>query len=121
MKFGPVDYASAPPPRDYKCAKCGVHGCKLWREYQTFADYTDLYCCDCAAKDQKKDVSTIDASGRYDSNSEHGAGTRTDQIGWLVPAVPTEEGNTYWGYTSVPEPAVKWWIGLPTRVRSGVA
>lgn len=39
---------------------------------------------------------------------------RCDQIGWLVPAVPTEEGDTYWGYTSVPQPGCDWWRDLPT-------
>ena len=34
-------------------------------------------------------------------------------IGWLVPAVPTEEGNTFWGYTSVPYQGVYWWDNLP--------
>jgi len=37
---------------------------------------------------------------------------RTDQIGWLVPAVPTEDGS-FWGYTSVPPEACEWWYKLP--------
>jgi len=40
--------------------------------------------------------------------------TRTDQIGWRVPAVPTEDGKSYWGYTSVPQPGCDWWSNLPT-------
>ncbi len=39
-----------------------------------------------------------------------------DQIGWLVPAVPTKEGDTYWGYTSVPQAGVKWWERLPINL-----
>lgn len=39
----------------------------------------------------------------------------SDSIGWLVPAVPTEEDDTYWGYTSVPQPGVEWWQRLPLR------
>jgi hypothetical protein len=39
---------------------------------------------------------------------------RTDQIGWRVPAVPTEDGKSYWGYTSVPQPGCDWWESLPT-------
>ena len=38
---------------------------------------------------------------------------QTDQIGWRVPAVPTEENDTYWGYTSVPQPGCDWWANLP--------
>jgi hypothetical protein len=36
----------------------------------------------------------------------------TDSLGWLVPAVPTEEGDTYWGYTSVPAMGCLWWRSL---------
>jgi hypothetical protein len=39
----------------------------------------------------------------------------SDQIGWLVPAVPTEEGDTYWGYTSVPSAGCVWWFLLPLK------
>ena len=74
------------------------------------ACYTELVCCDCAGKSQEKDVSQIDASGSY--HSEYGS---TNQIGWRVPAVPTEDGSTFWGYTSVPEAGCVWWQRLPTR------
>ena len=30
--------------------------------------------------------------------------------------VPTVEGDTYWGYSSVPEDGVGWWYALPMRV-----
>lgn len=120
MNFGRVDYSGATPPEAYKCTTCGAQGCKLWREYQTCADYTELACCDCAGKSQGKDVSRIDTEGRvpwwhgtYPDGTE--AVSWTDQIGWRVPAVPTEEGNTYWGYTSVPQAGVDWWRRLPTR------
>ncbi len=112
MNLGTIDYATKRPPPAYMCTSCGVTGCKLWREYQTCADYTDLLCCDCAGKNQGKDVSTIDEKGlRQDDH-----GCRTDQIGWLVPAVPTEDGTTFWGYTSVPSEGCTWWRQLPTRV-----
>lgn len=114
MNFGPVDYSSPTPPPAYHCHTCKRHGCKLWREYQTFADHTGLYCCDCAGEQQKKDVSTIDAQGkRTDRHGYH-----TDQIGWLVPAVPTAEGDTFWGYLAVPSDGVAWWRALPTRVEA---
>lgn len=116
MDFGPVDYNSNVPPEQYKCHTCGAHGCKLWREYQTCADYTELACCNCAGKSQEKDVSDIDEEGKIPLDPEHyGSGMRCDQIGWRVPAVPTEEGDTYWGYTSVPEAGVNWWHRLPSK------
>lgn len=98
----------------YQCAVCGTLGVKLWRQYNTFADHLRLMCCDCAGKDQGQDVGGIDAAGKLPF-IHHGQnlGT-TDQIGGLVPAVPTNDG-TFWGYTSVPQDAVEWWRGLPNR------
>ncbi len=98
-------------PYDYKCSKCGATGCKLWREFfNTYADDIDLYCVDCAAKDQNRDVSDMNSEGlRMDVLGE------TDQIGLLVPAVPTEAGDSFWGYTSVPQPGCDWWANLPNR------
>jgi len=43
---------------------------------------------------------------------------RTDQIGWRVPAVPTEDGESYWGYTSVPQLGCDWWSNLPALAKS---
>ncbi len=108
-----VSYGGGAPP-EYVCGTCGVGGVKLWREYQTFLSHQTLECCDCAAKSQGKDVSCIDADGRRLLDD----GMRCDQIGWRIPAVPTEEGDTFWGYTSVPEPGVEWWRRLPTRSTS---
>jgi hypothetical protein len=95
---------------DYVCTVCGARGCKLWRQYNTFADRVRLMCCVCAGKDQGVDTGAIDDAGKVHSGI---GGGRTDQIGWLVPAVPTDDG-TYWGYTSVPADAVAWWRSLPT-------
>ena len=111
MKFGKVDYNSKVPPKKYKCTTCGVHGCKLWREYQTFLDQQTLECCDCAGKSQNKNVSTIDQLGMRKTDSG-----LCDQIGFRVPAVPTEDGKTFWGYSSVPSSGIGWWKSLPTRV-----
>jgi hypothetical protein len=117
VKLGQVDYTSGVAPPAYKCQTCGAHGCKLWREYQTCANYTELVCCDCAGKSQKKDVSSIDADGRLKLGPDYPDDRRTDTIGWRVPAVPTEDGRTFWGYSSVPSDGVAWWRRLPTRVR----
>ena len=116
MKFGPIDYASATAPKKYRCTTCGVHGCKLWREYQVFADHTELVCCDCAGKSQDKDVSAIDSEGCSPFDPKY-PNMRHSSIGWRVPAIPTEEGDTFWGFTSSPGPAVAWWQRLPTRMK----
>lgn len=102
-----VNYSSTTTPPEYKCGDCGTTGVKLWREYQTMQP--NLFCAHCAAKDQGKSISGIDANGMRPSDLD-----QTDQIGWLVPAVPDEEGVGYWGYTSVPEAGVNWWKKLPT-------
>lgn len=107
----PFSYASADAPPTYTCGGCGKHGVKLWRDYQTFLDYQTLRCADCAAANQGKDISTMQPSGSYSARD----GMSTDQIGWLVPAVPTEENDTFWGYTSVPQAGCEWWARLPNR------
>lgn len=105
-----IDYTKHAVPDGYVCADCGAFGVKLWREYQTFLENQVLRCCKCAGKSQNKDVSSIDADGKRVDQT----GCRTDQIGWLVPAVPTEDGS-YWGYTSVPAEGCIWWRRLPNR------
>ena len=103
-----VDYASTSTPSDYKCKGCGATGCKLWREWNTFAP--TLLCVDCAIKDQKKNI-VVDEDGMH--ASEYGG--PTDTIGWYAPAVPTKDNHAYWGYTSVPDEGCKWWKNLPLR------
>lgn len=104
-KVGTVDYAKMFVPDDYKCDDCGAHGVKLWREYQTIASQTKLLCAHCAKKDQSKNH-----EAGWKSRFSVGEG---DQIGWFIPAIPTEGQDTYWGYTSVPGNAVDWWKKLP--------
>ena len=103
-----VDYSQDNVPKEYKCSDCGKTNCKLWRQYCTFLNHIQLLCVTCAAKSQNKDIQ-VDSKGFH--QGEYGA---SDQIGWCVPAVPTEEGDAYWGYTSVPENGVIWWRNLPT-------
>ncbi|MDD5649781.1 MAG: hypothetical protein PHF86_05075 [Candidatus Nanoarchaeia archaeon] len=106
--FGKTNYAQATTPPGYKCT-CGATNCKLWREYQTFLNHQTLACAPCAAKEQQKDISTLNEKGLRQSDTG-----LTDNIGWRIPAVPTEEGDTFWGYTSVPLDGVIWWQNLPT-------
>lgn len=95
----------------YKCHKCGVSGVKLWRQYNTFLEHQRVMCVDCTLIDQGL-VGTHVSEDGY-NQSEYG---KTDQLSWMVPAVPTIEMDTYWGYTSVPEDRVKWWRELPLRL-----
>lgn len=106
-------YADGKAPAGYRCANCFAQGCKLWRRSNTCLEAIELLCVECAGENQKQDVSDIDVDGRHTSSiiSNH----RTDQIGWFVPAVPTEDGEAFWGYTSVPDDGVAWWRALPSR------
>lgn len=101
------DYTLGTAPKAYKCSQCGVTHVKMWRAYMSFD--SSLFCARCAALHTGKDISSINANGILKSDLGEG-----DQIGHLIPAVPTEHGKSYWGYTAVPPEAVKWWQDLPT-------
>lgn len=104
MNIAPFKYADKIAPTGYVCAYCARAGCKLWREYQTFANHTTLLCHDCSTYEQDHAVAGSETT------------PDSDAIGWRVPAILTEEGDTFWGYTSVPQDGVDWWRQLPTRV-----
>ena len=93
----PFNYKKLEIPEEYVCSKCGKHHVRLYRQYQTCAVAVELLCRSYSLEDQKQKVP--------DSEFEH-------SIGWLVAAVPTEDGETYWGYTSVPQDGVDWWNNL---------
>lgn len=99
----------------YVCTKCNVQGVKLWREYQAFADFKTLYCVSCAEKSPlankkkcKLNYPRIGEGGDYETGKYY-----SDQIGWLVPAVPDGDMLAFYGYTSVPPDRVQWWQSLP--------
>lgn len=89
----------------YQCDSCKKDGIKLWRDYQTFADYVKLTCAACLAPDVQ-----VGEDGMWQEPGEHGM--RTDQLKGKVPAVPV--GDSYWGYSSVPSQDLEWWLALPT-------
>lgn len=95
--FTPFRYSDKNPPEEYKCRDCNITGVRLYREYQTFLEHQILRCRKCAIKNQ----------------DEQPAQPKEHEIGWLVAAVPTEEGDAFWGYSSVPLEGVKWWDNLP--------
>lgn len=87
--------------KNYKCSDCGKENVQLWRQYQTCVSALGLLCFECALKDQKEKEEDL----------------VNDCIGWLVPAVPSPCGETYWGYSSIPSDGCRWWYNLP-RIRN---
>lgn len=103
----------------YVCSACKRVGVKLWRDYNTFLDHCELKCVECATPAQveyeaknyteknRDFLGALDPDGLFMFRSG-------DQLGGLVPAVPTPDGETFWGYSSVPDEDVWWWYALPT-------
>lgn len=110
-------------PPGYKCSCCGRKDVKLWRSYHPSLGAQTLICAECvvvygSAPERKHPIpagTILDDNGQW--QSEYGP---SDQIGWFVPAVPTEDNTTFWGYTSVPEGGAKWWRALDTYPRPRV-
>lgn len=98
-----------PEPLPYVCSKCGVEGVKLWRQWNTMASDINLLCAMCASHDQEERLTDLDERGYHTDEWS----SRSCLIGSLAPAVPTEEGDTYWGFTSVPDGPLNWWYSLP--------
>lgn len=96
--LGKLDYSSPSTPAGYVCKSCGASGVALFRQYQCLADYVELVCVECALSNQNMKA----PDGKH-------------SIGWLVAAVPTEDGSTFCGYTSVPDAGVEWWDRLPKK------
>ena len=100
---GEFSYEHSATPDRYVCSDCGKRGVRLYREYQTFLEHQVLRCYSCALENQNRT--------HGDMRSEH-------SIGYLVAAVPCEDGSTFWGYCSVPAVGVTWWDRLPVESAS---
>ena len=100
---GEFSYEQPTTPDRYVCSDCGKRGVRLYREYQTFLEHQVLRCRTCALENQNRT--------HGDMRSEH-------SIGWLVAAVPCEDGSTFWGYCTVPAAGVTWWDRLPVESAS---
>ncbi len=117
----PASLLPTPPPPDYKCSECQVHGPKMWRQTHVFACCVDLLCASCALISERC-PGPVDAKGMrvlwrfQDPETGEEMCQRTDQIGSLVPAVPVPDTSrkTFWGYTSIPPADCAWWDALPT-------
>jgi hypothetical protein len=107
IKICNFKYFNISTPIGYNCQDCGVFGVRLYREYNTFMEHQHLRCRACAVKKQSKNDRKSD--DLFSSEKEH-------SIGWLVAAVPTEDGESFWGFTSVPDDGVKWWDNLPKEL-----
>lgn len=112
----PIIYEKLEIPDNYKCSRCAAHGVKLWRQYNTMVSHLELLCCRCADPKRAADMSIEGRSPIDDSIPKH----RSDQLddvvgktGSLVPAVPTVDCDTYWGYSAVPVAGCAWWRALP--------
>lgn len=97
-----VKYIGEPPPEDhskicgeYKCMNCNASSVKLWRTSGVFREKINILCRQCAENHEEKPKGD------------------DDRIGWLIPAVPTPDGSSFWQYASVPAAAVDWWKSLP--------
>ena len=108
--IGPVDYLQDVPPDLYCCQFCGAWNVKLWR--MGASSCIEFHCLACAnKKEKKKAVPSEDKRGVV--YFQYGENRQSDQIGNLLPAVPTPEGDTCWGYTSIPPEGCEWWYRLP--------
>lgn len=108
----PFRYKDGTTPEGYVCKDCGAKGVRLYREYNTFLEYQHLSCRACARQRFPEYCTPEkDAQRLLHSPEEH-------SIGGVVAAVPTEDGSTYWGFTSVPQPGVEWWNNLPKTTPS---
>jgi hypothetical protein len=100
VKDAPPNVPTREELKNYKCG-CGAHKVKLWR--RSHGADEKLFCYKCGCGDQKAWLED------YPDDEE------SDQLGCFLPAVPF--GDTFYGYTSVPEPLCKWWYGLPTKYK----
>jgi hypothetical protein len=88
---------------DYACSGCGLTGHRLWRQTHTLLTHIELLCATCAEVSERENIAKSAAiSGMSEPHDAC--------IGYLVPARPTDEGDTFWGHTSGD---VQWWYELP--------
>lgn len=110
------DYSDARVGEDYACSKCTARGVKLWRQTHTFAENVRLLCIECLCASKGLDTTKVTQEGKI---FDEASGLHIDQVGGLVPAIPTPSKETFWGYSAVPAGDVAWWKALPLRAGDG--
>ena len=106
----PIDYTSQATPTSYACGNCSKTGVKLWFYHFTPVSGQTLFCAQCAAVNQRVDISGMQADG---SHREKWGDTA--QIGSLVPSYPDKANSGFWSQSSVPAEVVHWWRALPNE------
>lgn len=90
-----------PTPKGYECSRCGRGGLRLFREYGHGGK--DLLCAPCVFVAERRSA---------DCPVWPAPAAGSDWVLNLCAAVPTEDGFTFWGFSSVPEDGVRWWNRL---------
>jgi len=88
----------------YVCADCGVSGVKLWRLYEY--SMSPIICFHCVQRITHEHFPPNDLE------------VRGYEIHWWVPAIPAEDTDSYWDYTSVTNAGIAWWKSLLTATES---
>lgn len=113
---------SKPKNRTYRCDICGATGVKLWREYNTLSDYTDLLCFTHtmeAVRNSRGFSGSTDLLGRPYTPERSMLWNRVAAVPDNFAVCMTEPIDSYWGYTSVPQDGVEWWNALPAESSDG--
>jgi hypothetical protein len=151
MPLGPVDYAGPPPATYCctECGATGVKLWREYNTFLDHQQLY-CFACACKDQKKEGLVPTENGKSLYTGevfHFYHAPGMRDDEghsydpekgrpedadrvwehrdrhcsIGWLVPAVPTVEGDTFWGYTSIPQEGCEWWYRIPAIKEPGNA
>jgi hypothetical protein len=92
----------------YVCSTCPSKGCKLWR---TLEFPYSLFCATCALR-QERETGVVGADGTLNGDED---------IGRLMPAVPSSASTYHMSRVSGNEIAFHWWRTLPSYAPAGGA
>jgi hypothetical protein len=92
----------------YKCCRCERELCKLWRKAHILSSPQDnqsqkLLCFSCIPNNFR--IRTIDPQGTFLGED----GIRTYMISNMLPAVPKDDGHSFWPFRDIPENLFRWW------------
>lgn len=86
----------------YECTECKAEGVKLWRTVASCAQAIDLYCRSCA---KAREVDQIKEYASFSRDTDFG-------IGDLLPALPTEDNESFWFVACAPPEVIDRWQAL---------